>query len=194
MSSQTNISFYTEGDLVPSPETTLNALRTLGVDENLAFVTKYKTLFNAWEHRFEGSLPEWEFNRRRIPLTEAVEHVDENGELLVSVITADTGLGKRLILDAWQAVPDALASGCIIGNNGCTIGMHDVFGMVSQVEEKDTYIARSPFSFTFWGYRCPKDIDQFREIVEQLPIVSEVADALSHALNRPIKTAIYMNL
>jgi hypothetical protein len=178
---------------MPSPDSVLKALRALGADESLAFVTKYKTLYNAWEHRADGSLPNWEFNGRRLSLVEAVQFVERDREVVISVVGIDTGLAKRLIIETWQAVPETLASGCIIGNNDCRIGMHDIFGMTSQAEEIDTYIARSPFSVKFWGYRCPGDIDRFREIVESLPAVCELANTLSQALSQPVKTAIYMN-
>lgn len=194
MSQQTNISFYSEGTAIPTPDAAANALRSLGVDEKLAFVTKYKSLSNEWEHRFDGSLAEWEFNRRRMPFADAFEYIEPDKEVVISIIKAETGLAKRLIIEAWKAVPESLAQGCIIGNNDSTFGMHDIFGMVSQAEEKDTYIARAPFSVNFWGYRCPANIDQFRDIVGNLPVVSEIASALSDALSQPVKTAIYMNL
>lgn len=194
MGQQTNISFYIEGNIAPSSDIVLRTLKTLGVDESLAFLTKYKALVNAWEHRDEGSLPAWELNRERVSLTEAVQYVEQEKEVVISVVETERGLGKSLIVETWRAVPESLAQGCIIGNNDCTIGMHDIFGMASQVEEKEVYIGRASFSVNFWGYHCPKDIDQFREIVENLPIVSEVASALSQALNQPVKTAIYMNL
>jgi len=194
MGQQTNIAFYTEGEIVPSPETVFSALSSLGAGEELAFVTRYKSLYNAWQHRFDGSLPQWEFIRKRTTLSDAVQFIRPESEVVISIVETEGGLGKRLILEAWQAVPESLAQGCIISNNDSTFGMHDIFGMVSQAEEENTYIARSPFSVRFWGYRCPNDIDKFRDIVENLPVVSEVASVLSQALNQPIKTAIYMNL
>jgi hypothetical protein len=194
MGQQTNISFYSEGDVVPSQDTALRALRSLGVDESLAFVTRYKTPFDGWKHRSDGSLPSWEFIRRRATLSEAIKFIRPGPEVVISVRKSDDGIARRFFIDAWQATPETLAAECIFSNNDCTFGMHDIFGIVAQAKEEDTYIARSPFSVKFWGYRCPKDIDQFREIVGNLPIVSEVAEALSQALNQPIKTAIYMNL
>jgi hypothetical protein len=194
MGQQTNIAFYVEGTTIPSPDTALQALRSLGVDESLAFVTRYKTLFDAWEHRLDGSLPQWEFIRQRKTLSEAVEFIRPESEVVISIRKSEGGLARRFFVESWQAVPENLAKECIFSNNDSTFGMHDIFGMVSQAEEENTYIARSPFSVRFWGYRCPNDIDQFRDIVENLPVVSEVASALSRALNQPVKTAIYMNL
>jgi hypothetical protein len=194
MGQQTNISFYAEGSVVPDANTVLNTLRVLGVDETVAFVTKYASQTNAWENRGGNSLPAWEFNRHRVSLADAVRFVGNGDEIVISVVETEGGLGKRLIIETWQAIPESLAQGCVIGNNDCTIGLHDVFGMVSQNEEKDTYISRTPFSITFWGYRCPKDIDEFRRIVEDLPIISEIKTALSEALNQPVRTAVYMNL
>jgi len=194
MGQQTNLSFYIEGQTVPTPDLTAQGLRMLGIDESLAFVTRYKTLYNAWEHRIDGSLPHWEFNGRRVPFSESVGYIEPEKEVVISVIATEGGLAKRLIIEAWQAVPENLAKGCIIGNNDSRVGMHDIFGMVSQAEEKNTYIARSPFSVKFWGYGCPTDIDRFQDIVQNLPVVSEIASALSNALSQPVKTAVYMNL
>jgi hypothetical protein len=194
MGQQTNISFYLEGNVVPSPDQALQVLRSLGVDEGLAFVTRYKTLYNAWEHRLDGSLPQWELNGRRVTLPEAVQYIEPTRETVVSIRKSEDGIARRFMVEAWQAVPKDLAADFVFSNNDCTFGMHDIFGMVSQAEEVNTYIARSPFSVKFWGYRCPSDIDRFREVVENLPVLTELTNNLSRALKEPVKTSIYMNL
>lgn len=179
---------------MPSAVDAERCLVVLGIHEDLVLVTRRETQASEWKSRFSQKFQLSEFNGARMTLKEAIAQVQAEKTLSISFRKTDDGLARKLMLDIWETVPKTIAQDCIIGNSDVLIGFHDIFGVMSDAEEDASYIARSPFSVTFWGYRCPANFHAYREAVLALPVISEISEILASHLGQPVKVAVFMSL